>query len=210
MVDIALAAFLLIGIPMLVVWRERSGIRRSRIARYRSAVLMISGCLSVLALQWAFANRNASALGLRLPPTKLGWICLLGAALLMATLAVAARRKEDVSAKDADDPFPQTTVERAGYILFAFAAGSGWEILYRGFLLWFLIPLVGIVAAIGLAVLAYGVAHGIKDRRMLMASIASALVFTTAYGVTHEILWLMLIHTGLPLIALMAPREQPS
>jgi hypothetical protein len=51
MIDIALAAFLLIGIPVLVVWRERSGIRRFRIARYRSAILMISGCLSVLAIQ---------------------------------------------------------------------------------------------------------------------------------------------------------------
>ncbi len=202
MVDIALATFLLIGIPMLVVWRERSGIRRSRIARYRSAILMISGCLSILALRWAFARRSASLLGLGLPPTELGWICLLGAALLLAVLAVAARRKENVSAEDADDPFPQTTVERAAYILFAFAAGSGWEILYRGFLLWFLTPLVGIIAAVGVAALAYGVAHGVKDRRMMMASIASALVFTTAFSVTHELWWLMLIHTGLPLIAL--------
>jgi hypothetical protein len=122
--------------------------------------------------------------------------------LLLAVLAVATRRNENVSAEDADDPFPQTTVERACYILFAFAAGSGWEILYRGFLLWFLTPLVGIIAAVGVAALAYGVGQGVQDRRMLIASIASALVFTTAFAVTHELWWLMLIHTGLPLIAL--------
>lgn len=120
---------------------------------------------------------------------------------------MASRRKDNVIAEDADDPFPRTTMERAGYVLFAFAAGSGWEILYRGFLLWFLTPLLGIIAAVGLAALAYGVAHGVKDRRMLMASIASALVFTVAFAMTRELWWLMLIHTGLPLIALKTSRE---
>ncbi len=202
MVDIALAVLLLIGIPMQVVWRERSGISRSRIARYRSAIFIIAGCLTVLALQWSVTTRSTSSLGLKVPPTKLGWICLIGAVLFLAVSGVAARRENKVIAEDADDPFPQTTVERGSYVLFAFAAGLGWEILYRGFLLWFLTPLFGIVAAVGVAALAYGVAHGVKDRRLLMASITSALVFTTAFAVTHELWWLMLIHTGLPLIAL--------
>lgn len=205
--DMGLAAVLLFGIPALALWREASGIHRSRVARYRSATWMIVGCVSVLALRWIVSGRSAALLGLNLPPTGLGWSCLLGAALLLTALCVATRRKPrmDTAAGD-DDPLPQTPAERTGFILFALAAGTGWEILYRGFLLWFLTPLLGPMVAVCVASLAYGVSHGVRDRRRAAASIVSAFLFTIGFSLTHDLWWLMLIHAGLPLLALTATR----
>ena len=76
--------------------------------------------------------------------------------------------------------------------------------LYRGFLLWWLTPLVGIIGAVVLASLAYGLAHGWKSRWEGLGSIASAFLFTIGFAVTGSLWWLIAIHTGLPLIALLA------
>ena len=125
MPDIGLAAVLLIGIPAFALWREASGVRRSRIARYRSSTLMIVVCVAALASQWIVSGRNAALLGLNLPPTCLGWSCLLGAALLLTALGAAMRHKPSmVTAEGDDDPLPQTPAERTGFVLFALVAGT--------------------------------------------------------------------------------------
>ena len=206
--DIGLAAVLLIGIPAFALWREASGVHRSRIARYRSATLMIGGCVGALALQWIVSGRNAALLGLNLPPTRLGWWCLLGAGLLLTALGGPMRRKPHMAtAESDDDPLPQTPAERTSFILFALAAGTGWELLYRGFLLWFLTPLLGLILSVCVAALAYGLAHGMRDGRKAAASIVSAFLFTIGFSLTHDLWWLMLIHAGVPLLVL--PTRRP-
>jgi membrane protease YdiL (CAAX protease family) len=72
----------------------------------------------------------------------------------------------------------------------------GWEILYRGFLLWFLSPYIGIAGAICLASFAYGLARGYQGRRQLVGSIASAFAFTVAFAITRSLWWLMLLHAA--------------
>ena len=208
MPDIGLAAVLLIGIPAFALWREASGVRRSRIARYRSSTLMIIVCVAALASQWIVSGRKAALLGLNLPPTCLGWSCLLGAALLLTALGAAMRQKPSMVTAEGDDgPLPQTPAERTGFVLFALVAGTGWEILYRGFLLWFLTPLLGLITAVCVTALAYGVTHGVRDRRKAAASIGSAFLFTIGFSITHDLWWLMLVHAGLPLLVLTTPRS---
>jgi len=77
---------------------------------------------------------------------------------------------------------------------------AGWEVLYRGFLLQLLPPIIGLPFAIVASALAYGIAHGYKNPKELIASIISAFIFTIAYAWTHSIWWLILIHVGLPLL----------
>jgi membrane protease YdiL (CAAX protease family) len=79
-------------------------------------------------------------------------------------------------------------------------AGVAWEVLFRGYLLWALTPRVGIVGAVFVASVAYGVAHGYKSPRQFTSSLVSALLFTIAYALTHSLWWLMLIHGGLPVM----------
>lgn len=80
---------------------------------------------------------------------------------------------------------------------------AGWEILYRGFIL-LLTPNTGLPIAITISALAYGIAHGYRSPKQLIASIVSAFAFTIAYALTHSLWWLIVIHAGLPLSAVPA------
>jgi membrane protease YdiL (CAAX protease family) len=122
--------------------------------------------------------------------------------LLAATLLLQPRRtaREDEAMRQ----LPQNREETLAYLAFTPFAGFGWEILYRGFLLWWLVPLVGIIGAVVIASLAYGLAHGWKSRADGIGSILSAFMFTIGYALTGSLWWLIAIHTALPLIGLIA------
>lgn len=97
---------------------------------------------------------------------------------------------------------PRTAVELRWATVFVVAAGTGWEILYRGFLLWVLIPLIGVVGAVCVAAIAYGLAHGFKSRGQLIGSLGMSFAFTVAFALTGSLWWLMLLHVfaGAPLV----------
>jgi len=99
---------------------------------------------------------------------------------------------------------PQDRDETRAYLAFTPFAGFGWEILYRGFLLWWLAPLVGIIAAVSISSLAYGLAHGWQSQAQGIGSIVSAFLFTIGYALTGSLWWLIAIHTALPLVGLLA------
>jgi len=101
---------------------------------------------------------------------------------------------------------PQTVSERRLAVVAFVVIGVAWEVLYRGYLLWRLTPRLGLIGAIVVAALAYGLAHGVKTARQLGASLAAAFVFTIAYALTKSLWWLMIIHAGLPLLAMQAGR----
>lgn len=79
--------------------------------------------------------------------------------------------------------------------------------LYRGYLWWILAPLLGSVGAVLVMGLSYGLAHGYRGRGALAASVVSALLFAAAYALTHSLWWLIVIHTGLPLVGLRVRRS---
>ena len=53
------------------------------------------------------------------------------------------------------------------------------------------------MAAVCIAALTYGAAHGYKNRTQFVASVISAFVFTIAFVLTGSLWWLMLIHTAI-------------
>lgn len=201
--DLGLAAVLLIILPALAIGRDVSALKQSRLVRYRQGIVIIGGCFGALAWQWHTQQRPLVALGLPIPlmPLNLG---LLGLSIaLLGLLAFASRaRTVPESMRDNDSPLPQTSTERKTFVLFGIIAGVGWELLYRGYLLWFLTPRVGIFGAVCISAMAYGLAHGVKDRRKAAGSVASAFLFTIAFAVTNDLWWLMIIHVGLPMIAI--------
>ena len=89
------------------------------------------------------------------------------------------------------------------FALLAFAAGFGWEVLYRGFLLFYLQPYVGLAGAVFVSAIVYGAAHEFRSWSQSAASIAAAFSFTIGYALTDNLWWLILLHTGLPLVGIM-------
>ncbi len=213
-VDIVLAATLLLALPADRLWSTlRAGPRRQRtpMRRYLLTIGELALLLGTLTAQWLLHDRSLAALGLDIPVGTYGLIGLGFAAVVIVALAVTtARMKPGAQApKEASgtDIFPQTPTESAAFGVSAIAIGAGWELLYRGYLLWALTPLTGQIGAILLAAIAYGLAHGYKSKVQLGGSIAMALLFTAAYAVTGSLWWLIAIHIALPLIGWRAYRR---
>jgi membrane protease YdiL (CAAX protease family) len=101
---------------------------------------------------------------------------------------------------EGNELLPRNRQELILFLGFGLLAGCGWELLYRGFLIWFLVPRIGMVGATCVAALAYGAAHGYKTRGQFAGSMISAFAFTIAFVLSGSLWWLMLIHTMVALV----------
>ena len=211
--DWILLAALVVVLPGLEIAR---GLRRRHADtpprhKYRRTILVVSALMALLAVAWTTAGRPAALLGLEIPPTPRA-LALVGiAALILLALAavvmLTARPAASADSGAGQNLLPGSARELRGFVLFAVAAGIGWELLSRGFLLWALEPWTGPVGAVAIASAAYGAGHGVSDKRNLAGSLAAALLFTTAYALTRSLWWLMLLHAGLPFLGLLAEKR---
>lgn len=208
MIEFALAACLIFVLPARAIWkslRKPIPLQSNRAARYARSSGLVVILLLVLGGDWWWSGRPWAGLGFDLPLSARGEAGLIIAVLLIVVLlAVAQVSERRLSAEKraaqraklaGNELLPRSAGELRGFLLLALLVGAGWEVLYRGFLLWVLSPLVGMVAAVCVAALAYGLAHGYKSRGQLLGSIVSAFAFTIAFAVTHSLWWLMLLHT---------------
>jgi membrane protease YdiL (CAAX protease family) len=212
--DLILNALLCVAVPAFMVWTSRAkrdappGPRARRYLRTICLALALDG---LLAATWAIKGRTAAALGLAVPLPPAG---LVGLALAVGVLlALIVMTRFQLKSGKAPDPqalalFPTTRIETALFLALVLVIGTSWEILYRGYLIWSLTPRIGLIGAVLVAALAYGLAHGLKDLRQAVGSLVAALIFTSAYAVTGSLWWLILIHTALPLFALLQVRAQ--
>lgn len=188
--------------------------RRSRTRRYLATATEIAALLLGLGLIVYLHDMGLADLGLTWPPARAGLIGLVIAAVLiiglLGSVVFAKPKRGSAREQEAMAGLPQSRNEALAYLAFTPFAGFGWEILYRGFLLWWLTPLTGIVGAVVIASIAYGLAHGWKSRAEGLGSILSAFLFTIGYAVTGSLWWLMAVHTALPLIGLLAVQRARS
>jgi membrane protease YdiL (CAAX protease family) len=203
-----LALVLVILIPARALARSRRGMPEGpRATRYARTTMEIAGLLLALLIVMLLNRLSAQDLGLAWPPPRAGKIGLVIAAALIGGLVAALlllKAPNSAREQEARTNLPGGRHEMAIYLLFAIAAGFGWEILYRGFLLWWLPRLFGLPLAVCTAALAYGLAHGWKNAREGFGSIIAAMLFTIAYAVTGSLWWLIITHVALPVVALLA------
>ncbi len=213
--DVLLAAALLLLVPGFNLWRSHRSRRtppEDRLKRYWRTMGLAGALLLFLAIDWLLAERPLVLLGLAVRPSLAGWIGLAVAFVTLAALGLLARRfrksADEATEWDALVMLPQNATELRVFVLFAVVIGFAWEVLFRGFLLWFLTPLLGIVGAVLIAATAYGLAHGYKSPRQLIGSLVAALLFTAAYALTGSLWWLVVVHIGLPLLGVTAARRR--
>jgi membrane protease YdiL (CAAX protease family) len=147
----------------------------------------------------AIPLRTAGVIGIGLA------VCILGGLSIAMWLRL---RSAKAPITGASDVLPATPAEFAVFIAFSLIVGVSWELLFRGYLLWSLQPHIGLIPSVLLAAGAYGVAHGFKSPRAFAGSLLSALIFTAAYAATRSLWWLMIIHSGLPLLGAFASHAQ--
>jgi membrane protease YdiL (CAAX protease family) len=210
-VDLCLVAVLVVGLPAWAVWRssrKASTVKTHRKRNWPIFIKILILCALAFAA-WSHDGRTWAAAGFDWPLSLAGKIGLgFAGALLLITIGhqIATARKPLTQAmsekyREGADIFPQSLSELWSWLPSVFAIGCGWEWLYRGYLLGVLAPVVGTAYAVIIATLAYGIGHGIKSFKQVAGSCLAALLFTSAYVLTHSLWWLMLIHTGMGVMA---------
>lgn len=207
MLDHLLAFTLLVVLPGRALWRRRvRSAYRSKVIRYRTSIGVVSALLLLLASDWLATRRTVQSLGLGIPTTTAAAVGLVVATILLIALHVVAHRgstsHHSSRARTVRASLPDTPGEVRLFVLASVMAGCGWEILYRGFLLYYLQLHMGQLAAIAVATIAYGAAHEIRSRGQIIGSFMASFAFAMGYAVTGNLWWLMLLHAGLPLLGL--------
>lgn len=211
MLDVLLASVLLLGTPIYGLLRSDSTGQASvdKRNRYRKSMAMIAIFLLILIIDWVSCSRGLSQLGLA-PPTTRSAIseCVIAVSVAIIVYFALIMNGNRPKAGRPDDPteaiLPESWNELRSFVMFAIVAGFGWEVLYRGFLLFWLVPIVGVVPAVVASSIAYGLFHGCKNLTRTTGSLVSGLLFTAAYAATRSLWWLIILHIALPTVSMLA------
>lgn len=239
--DFFLAFVLIIG---LGAWARReharvehmitAGNQSARMSGYQRVVIVQWSLVALLATHWVLTGREVSALGLALP---LDW--RMGVALLLATAGIAflayqlrsvqrnEQDREDArkALRDLQWLLPHTQRELEAFMRVSTTAGICEEVLYRGFLAWFLAHWMPFWLAMTVSGVLFGLAHAYQGRAgviktgligiafggltLLAQSIIPAIVLHIAVDAINGRLAFFVITTPRPILAPEAWEEPP-
>jgi membrane protease YdiL (CAAX protease family) len=185
--------------------REAPGARKL-VPRYLFIILRGWLFAAVVVAVWWVQRRPFSALGLA-PHLSIWDYAGCALALLIGLVMVAQGRNftsappekiaRAVKAVREIKITPNTTGELSLFMLMAVSAGVWEELVYRGFLVWFLVPLTGIAGAVVISALIFGLAHLYQGFRGFMTSMVLGLIFAAFYLLTASLWWLMIVHAAM-------------
>lgn len=214
LLDDFLIALLVVGLPARALWRDFRGNARTanRARTYRTSILIIATLMALLSADWLQTGRSVAALGLGWPVSlrAVGGLAFATGALLILVATASRPRQRTVTIEQQasiDRLMPQGALETRYFVAFGLLAGFGWEVLFRGFLLFVLIPPLGQVAAVTTSALSYGLGHGMRSRSQAVQSVLAAFAFTLAYVLTQNLWGLILVHAALPFVGLLAAQR---
>ena len=207
--DLVLFLFVFAAMPVLSFWQRRRFARlgntqlpRRRIyGRFIFQQWMLVFC--ILFLWWA-RGRPLSGLGLDVPLSGNGKVGLMvAAAVAMVVLVyrfVSLRRLDEKGRAKLLQTLapmriaPQTRGEVLFFAPVAVTAGIAEELLYRGFLIWYLLPASGALMAVLISAALFGLAHVYQGWRGMIGSAGLGLLFGILYAVSGSLWWVMGLH----------------
>jgi len=205
--DIALLLFAALAMPAFAAWsavRLKKAPPQSLIPRYAQTIVRGWVVALIVLAVWMFSRRPFAGLGLDWPigiwgKTGLALDAAAAAFLLVQFVRLPKLvRSEDFPKYDrmirALKIMPRTRPELMLFFAVAVTAGVWEELLYRGFLLWFFSPDLGVIGAVLVSSFLFGLGHIYQGWRGVPRTALIGLVFAAAYVLTKSLWWLMLAH----------------
>ena len=141
----------------------------SRVRLYRRGMIELWVLTPVVLMWWLWSGRSVSALGVGAPG---GWAFWVGMTVVVAVAVVLGRQvalvRGSAEAREqvrkqfrgvAALMVPRDNRERRMWVGLSVTAGSCEEVLYRGFLIWYLMTWLPALAAVPASAVLFGVAH---------------------------------------------------
>jgi membrane protease YdiL (CAAX protease family) len=209
--DHALTALLAVLFP---VWAGTLGFRRLRRAApdrlprvrlsvYRAAIaLQWTLAAAVLAL-WTVRHRGWAELGLE-PALNGGFIGTAAGLAIVVAFTLHQRRRILTDGEGLDVVrrrlasvevmMPRSVRELRWFFALSATAGVCEEILYRGYLIWYLQYFLGLIPAAGVAAVVFGIGHSYQGPRGVALTALIGAFLGAVYLVSGSLLVPMLIH----------------
>lgn len=208
---------LLVGLaPFVAAWSYRrfvrqieADVRRARIRAYRRTIAIQWMMTLALVGVWVVADRALEVLGFALPGggrlavgagvTALGFAFLTG-----QWRAVKRMKDEDLAEMHEGMTFiapllPRTDEEAAHFRVLSVTAGICEEIVYRGYLIWYLAAFIGPWPAALAAGVLFGVLHLYQGTKGIVRTGAVGIVMALLYVGSGSLLWPMILHAAVDL-----------
>ena len=177
----------------------RAGEPPDRLRQYRATCILEWTAFAVLAIVWLYLERPPAALGLVAPSGTGFW---LGVALLVAATGYLYRAWRQARRSSSEDRtkvveslgdlrhfLPHTRREYVSIVGLSITAGIVEEIIYRGFVFWYLVQYMPMWAVVIVSAIAFGLGHSYQGivgvRRVMLIGLA----FGAYYLLTGSI-WL--------------------
>jgi CAAX protease family protein len=176
---------------------------RARVSLYRRAIAIQWALVAVVAAMWLALGRGWLALGLvpRITGGLVGVLVGLVFAVLFILRQRAAAIRDESSHADIrrrlgkiELMMPRSRGELAWFFRLSFTAGVCEEILYRGYLLWYLGHWLAPVPSLLVAAALFGIGHSYQGWRGMLLTAVLGAFFGEIYGITGSLFAPMLIH----------------
>jgi membrane protease YdiL (CAAX protease family) len=201
---------LLFWYPRLV----RAAAARVRSARHRAYFQSLTAewvLLAVTAGSWALQGRAWGLLGIRVPSLGLGF--LVACALAGAFAVFVGRQRVNLVRETDEDAraeviahleplrplLPHTRRELLHFSAVSVTAGICEEVLFRGFVIWYLRELVPVIPAVLVASLLFGMAHAYQGTRGIGQTALVGLGMAILYVVSGSLWVPMFLHAFIDL-----------
>ena len=205
--DLLLVAFAVLVMPVMSARNGRklnADPSASRIARYLRTMARGWASADAVVAIWIVLHRSFAALGLGWPPGpagKAGLALIALAALAVAILVANAPRlvtparypvlREQMRHIKI---LPRSTPEMLVFLGVSVTAGVWEELIYRGFLIWFLLPYAGLIGAVALSSIVFGLGHLYQGWRGVLSTATLGLVFALGFVFSQSLWWVMAAH----------------
>jgi membrane protease YdiL (CAAX protease family) len=194
-------------------WRLRpqleTGESSARVRFYRQCVLELWLLTPVVLAWWFWSGRTIADVGLGVPG---GWAFWVGAVVVIAAVVVLGRQVMVIRrSAEAQDQVreqisgwpevcmitPRDARERRMFILVSLTAGFCEELLYRAFLIWYLMTWLSAPVAAAISAVVFGAAHCYLGWTGALRAAVAGLVFAVAYLVTGSLWVAVILHAAL-------------
>lgn len=190
---------------------------RVKLAVYRRAIVLQWTVVALVAVLWLVTHRSWSAIGLvpRLSGGLLGVIGGLAVFVLVLLRQGYLKPADDESlehlrqrTRHLERMLPATLHERSWFFALAGTAGVCEEVLYRGYLIWYLVawswliaPHSSFLVAAIISSLIFGVGHAYQGVRGILLTAVVAGFLAAVYWITRSLFASMIIHALMDLHA---------
>lgn len=182
-----------------VVRKVRETGEHGRIVAYRHTLMTVSGFALVLIAMWLLQDRTWSELGLRVSaPIQLAYGTLLCAVVLFGTMAQfhAALKSDEPGLGGVSEDLlafmPRSHREQWWFRAISINAGVSEELIFRGYLIWYLAQMMGTIQAAILSVILFTAAHSYQGLKQVPALAFISAVIVGLYFLSGS-LWLPIL-----------------